>query len=182
MSPTEVEQLAWSVGLDPVEVYSWGEREAWSVVFDENELRFWFGDDQETFAWRLAGLPEAVGEALQVGIECVEWRRERTAEDLRGEIFFTAAMYLDKLRDDELATMPYDDYLETDEWRTRAERTKARFDNRCALCNRSGPLHAHHRTYERRGRELDGDLVALCPRCHYYAHEFEDLVAPFEAR
>jgi hypothetical protein len=114
MSPTEVEQLAWSVRLDPVDAYSWDEREAWSVVWDEDDLELWFGDDRETFARRLARLPRAVGEALQVGIECVEWRTERTAKDLRGEIFFTAAMYLDKLRDDELAAMPYGRYRQTD--------------------------------------------------------------------
>lgn len=101
--------------------------------------------------------------ALEVGIEAVEWRNRRP-DEVRAEVFFTVAMYLDVLRADELATMPYSEYLETDEWRARAERTKERFDRRCALCNASEPLHAHHRTYERRGRELDGDLVALCPR------------------
>jgi hypothetical protein len=69
-----------------------------------------------------------------------------------------------------LATMPYAEYLLTPEWRERAERAKARAGWRCQFCNSSERLEAHHRTYERRGAELDDDLVALCDRCHDGLH------------
>jgi hypothetical protein len=41
---------------------------------------------------------------------------------------------------------------------------------RCRLCNAAGPLHAHHRTYERVGAEQPGDLTALCRTCHGSFH------------
>ncbi len=42
--------------------------------------------------------------------------------------------------------------------------------HRCRTCYATGgdgaPLEVHHRTYERLGHELVGDLTALCPGCH----------------
>lgn len=65
-----------------------------------------------------------------------------------------------------LHTMPYEDYLKTPEWAKK--RNKAlRFANyRCQLCNTQNDLTVHHRTYERRGYELMGDLIVLCKDCH----------------
>ena len=39
----------------------------------------------------------------------------------------------------------------------------------------SVPLQVHHRTYERRGAELDSDLIAFCPTCHGLFHEWLEL-------
>lgn len=66
----------------------------------------------------------------------------------------------------ELKSMPYGEYLKTPEW--TAKRAKAlRFANfRCQLCNSGANLNVHHRTYERRGHELMGDLTVLCADCH----------------
>lgn len=69
-----------------------------------------------------------------------------------------------------LGAMPYDAYLQTAEWRERAEGAKVRAGWRCQLCNSGGELHAHHRTYERRGAELDEDLTVLCESCHRAFH------------
>lgn len=74
----------------------------------------------------------------------------------------------------ELRSMPYDEYRRTKEWKQRARATKTRAGNRCALCNKPGPLHAHHRTYERRGNERPDDLIALCPQCHQLYHDHKN--------
>lgn len=70
----------------------------------------------------------------------------------------------------ELAAMPYEEYLRTPEWRERAAACKAAAGHRCQLCNAGGSLQAHHRTYERRGHEEPGDLIALCDGCHRTHH------------
>lgn len=76
------------------------------------------------------------------------------------------AKELKKPRLTELQTMPYPEYLQSPEW--AAKRSKAlRFANyRCQLCNGNETLTVHHRTYERRGHELMGDLIVLCKDCH----------------
>jgi hypothetical protein len=66
--------------------------------------------------------------------------------------------------------MPYDEYLLTPEWRDRRLAALARAGYRCQLCYSAGPLDVHHRTYERRGEELDSDLIALCRDCHRDHH------------
>jgi hypothetical protein len=64
----------------------------------------------------------------------------------------------------------YREYLQTSEWRERADAVKARFGGRCALCNGTDWLEAHHRTYERVFHELPEDLTALCADCHRAYH------------
>jgi len=44
--------------------------------------------------------------------------------------------------------------------------TKSRAGGRCQVCNSPDGLEAHHRTYERLGDELPGDLTCLCRKCH----------------
>jgi hypothetical protein len=66
--------------------------------------------------------------------------------------------------------MTYDEYLQTDHWKRLAEETKRLAGYRCQVCNAEGELHAHHRTYERKGDELQSDLVCLCASCHRKFH------------
>lgn len=70
----------------------------------------------------------------------------------------------------ELRSMAYKDYLQTPEWRTKRTEMLDRAEHRCQLCNRAGRLEVHHRTYERRGSELEGDLFVLCANCHDQFH------------
>ncbi len=51
-------------------------------------------------------------------------------------------------------------------WRLLREQCLARDGHRCMLCNASGPLECHHRTYERAGEEFLSDLTTLCHACH----------------
>jgi hypothetical protein len=69
-----------------------------------------------------------------------------------------------------MATMPYRAYLLTAHWRTTSSAAKERAGNRCQLCNGTQHLETHHRTYERRGCEEDGDLTVLCDECHGKFH------------
>ena len=79
-----------------------------------------------------------------------------------------------------LADLPYQEYLKTDHWkRLRSIAVKAaEIDGvaHCALCDAvsDGPnavtMHVHHKTYERRGAELPGDLIVLCASCHAKFH------------
>jgi transcription elongation factor Elf1 len=69
-----------------------------------------------------------------------------------------------------LRSMPYRDYLLTEEWlATRNQKLKQAWF-KCQLCNTGGLLNVHHRTYERRGCEDMRDLVVLCHPCHAKFH------------
>ncbi len=73
--------------------------------------------------------------------------------------------------------MEYSEYIKTDHWKKLAEETKRLAGYRCQVCNSDGELHAHHRTYERKGDELQSDLVCLCKGCHSLYHDKETLPA-----
>jgi hypothetical protein len=66
----------------------------------------------------------------------------------------------------ELQTMPYPDYLKTEEWAKKRAKALRFAQYHCQLCNTSESLTVHHRTYERRGHENMGDLIVLCKDCH----------------
>jgi hypothetical protein len=75
-------------------------------------------------------------------------------------------------RVDELRAMPYDEYLQSEEWRHRRRWILHRAESRCEQCgSRREPLHVHHLTYERLGDEHDDDLLVLCARCHLDIHD-----------
>jgi len=68
--------------------------------------------------------------------------------------------------------MDYRKYITSPAWRCNPARLRefeaAGFQ--CRLCPNSPArgyaLQAHHRTYERVGCEIDGDLTTLCQPCH----------------
>lgn len=63
----------------------------------------------------------------------------------------------------------YYEYIQSGEWREKAEAAKRRSGQRCQVCNRPRSevtLDAHHRTYERLGEELPEDITVLCRGCH----------------
>jgi 5-methylcytosine-specific restriction endonuclease McrA len=103
-----------------------------------------------------------------------EWAYHLARQDIIEERLYNQRLAYER-RQHELRTMPYRLYLQTPEWAERAERARARAGYCCWLCNASVPLQVHHRTYERRGAELDSDLIALCPTCHGLFHEWLQL-------
>jgi len=67
----------------------------------------------------------------------------------------------------------YDIYIQSEAWKIKSKAIRFRFGNKCQVCNKSADeatLHAHHRTYERLGRELPEDLTVLCESCHDLYH------------
>lgn len=61
-------------------------------------------------------------------------------------------------------------YLKSDHWRAVRKRALERACGRCQVCNAASKLDVHHRTYERLGKEEDGDLTVLCRDCHDLFH------------
>lgn len=70
-----------------------------------------------------------------------------------------------------LRTMPYQEYLQTEEWKEKRRLAMLRADFRCQVCNSKGDLNTHHRTYERVGAERMKDLTVLCDTCHEIFHK-----------
>jgi hypothetical protein len=64
----------------------------------------------------------------------------------------------------------YELYLTTDAWQMRRRYLIAQAGNRCRLCNDTGTLQLHHRTYGRVGHERPEDLIVLCKPCHEHFH------------
>lgn len=79
--------------------------------------------------------------------------------------------YRDQIRQADLRTMPYKEYLLTEEWHARREAQMEADGYRCRVCNSDSSLQVHHRTYERRGCEEPGDLTTLCAECHRTFHD-----------
>lgn len=98
---------------------------------------------------------------------------------VHANVFELLAKYEEPARAEEpitsLSDMPYNQYLQTPEWRARTKEKKKSVENRCQLCNSPNNLHTHHRTYDRRGEERDDDLIVLCAECHELFHTHSEL-------
>lgn len=74
----------------------------------------------------------------------------------------------------QLASMPYREYLRTPHWQIRRKRALQLAKYRCQhLGPHQGPLNVHHLNYDHRGCEEDEDLIVLCRRCHEIHHGIE---------
>lgn len=76
----------------------------------------------------------------------------------------------------------YQAYMGSATWRKRAAACKERAGHRCQVCNADGDLDAHHRTYARFMNEEDGDLTALCRKCHDLFHGSKKKATPKKKR
>lgn len=68
----------------------------------------------------------------------------------------------------------YTAHLTSREWAVMRRWKIEEAGYRCQLCNAGGKgveLNAHHRTYERLGRERREDLIVLCNECHEKHHD-----------
>lgn len=74
----------------------------------------------------------------------------------------------------QLKIMPYQEYLQTEEWKETRLKALKRADFKCQVCNKSDKLNVHHRTYENRGNEQNKDLTVLCEDCHKLYHFGEE--------
>lgn len=71
----------------------------------------------------------------------------------------------------ELRKLSYQQYLQTDHWKTTRRQAIRRAKFSCQICNARDTLfNVHHRTYERLGMEHWTDLIVLCESCHTLFH------------
>ena len=69
------------------------------------------------------------------------------------------------------ASLPYDEYLQSEYWIDLRSQALDRAGYRCQLCNDRDGLQVHHRSYERRGKPGEiHDLIVLCGPCHEAFH------------
>jgi 5-methylcytosine-specific restriction endonuclease McrA len=102
------------------------------------------------------------------------WQEERLRRRMAGFPWFAVPQPLTAAEVDtrrRLAALPYREYLQTKYWRARRSRALRLAHFRCQACGSPRRLEVHHRTYARRGREADADLVVLCGRCHRRRHQ-----------
>lgn len=64
----------------------------------------------------------------------------------------------------------YNAYLETPEWKRRAQLVRNRCDGVCEGCGEGPVDEVHHLTYEHVCEEFLFELVGLCHACHQRAH------------
>lgn len=64
----------------------------------------------------------------------------------------------------------YEEYLQSPAWRRTRNGALHRAGFVCQKCGTKDRLQAHHKTYERLGRERDEDLEVLCAVCHEDHH------------
>lgn len=64
----------------------------------------------------------------------------------------------------------YSAYLKSPEWREKRMRVLDRASGICEGCGVSAANEVHHLTYDRAGKEMLFDLVALCAECHHSIH------------
>ena len=77
----------------------------------------------------------------------------------------------------------YAEYVKGEHWARTRQRALERAGHRCQVCNAdTQPLHVHHRTYKRLGREMDCDLTVLCSECHALFHQHRDSLQSGDAR
>jgi hypothetical protein len=97
-------------------------------------------------------------------LECEKRKQEASSEDWRER------RRVEDERISALRSMPYREYLLTEEWLNTRNRKLKQAWFKCQLCNQGGLLNVHHRTYERRGCEDMKDLIVLCHPCHAKFH------------
>jgi hypothetical protein len=117
------------------------------------------------------GVPVYIGVMYGVSHEDIWFASEVAGGVTVGSDPVAAMREMLAIHADRLRTMPYADYLRTNEWSRRRQMALTAADARCQLCNSTDRLHVHHRTYERRGCELPSDLTVLCQSCHAKFHD-----------
>ena len=64
----------------------------------------------------------------------------------------------------------YTAYLQTPEWKRRAEAAIRAAGGLCTVCRIRKATQAHHLAYDRVGHEMPEDLRAVCVPCHQVEH------------
>lgn len=66
----------------------------------------------------------------------------------------------------------YKKYMGSETWVRKKYAYFGAYGKKCQACGTGvGPIHVHHMTYDRLGRELLTDLCGLCDPCHKEVHK-----------
>lgn len=75
----------------------------------------------------------------------------------------------------QLKTMDYKEYIQTEHWQHFRSEALKHFNTTCQLCGATNErLDVHHKTYINRGRETFNDVILLCRHCHDLYHHNKD--------
>lgn len=75
-----------------------------------------------------------------------------------------------------LSEMPYDEYLQTNHWKSVKEMAFRIHGKRCFVCGSTWRVDVHHVRYHR-GEEKADDVFPLCREHHNTQHEILKLIA-----
>lgn len=70
--------------------------------------------------------------------------------------------------------LSYDEYLRSKHWLNFRKEFHKRNKYQCWACLCTNPLHIHHITYCRLGKERKYDCIYLCEKCHNRVHLLVD--------
>lgn len=68
--------------------------------------------------------------------------------------------------------LSYEGYINSSSWERRRVAYFAKHPKVCVACGSNKKIQLHHKTYDRMGAELDGDLAPLCEFCHSTLHQW----------
>ncbi len=129
---------------------------------------------------RICGCKETLNQQAKTIVPIPKgWNKEKDGllckwcyDDLKEKERKERAERLQKEKDriQELKTMPYLEYLQTDHWKEIRKKKLGKAWYKCEKCQSKKDLHVHHITYARRGEERMSDLEVLCKDCHEKAH------------
>jgi formylmethanofuran dehydrogenase subunit E len=105
---------------------------------------------------------------IVLGVSMQEFK-ERTPEEQRR---IAAQSMLTVIEEQ---SIEYERYIQSPEWKAKADRAKYIMGYRCQVCYSSRNIEAHHRTYERLGNEWPTDITVLCDDCHELFHNHRRL-------
>lgn len=128
-----------------------------------------FTDLQELKKPRIMNTPRRVWMRHERCTKCQLATSEKDADSSRQRIAAYEAHLL------HLRSMPYGEYLQSEHWKKVRNIALRHAHFRCQLCNVSGQLHVHHRSYVHRGEEqyYMEDVITLCRDCHAKHHDIE---------
>jgi len=65
----------------------------------------------------------------------------------------------------------YNEYLRTADWKSRKEKFKKLWGNKCVMCGEEKGISMHHLNYDCLGKEKMQDIMPLCKKCHFDVHK-----------
>ncbi len=66
---------------------------------------------------------------------------------------------------------PYKAYMLSQKWKTRRKAFFKKYGRNCFVCATPRAVGLHHLSYKHLGKELDGELIALCWTHHQAFHD-----------